>query len=172
MWKGRPGGRPFCCNAPFVANSPIFGSFVEKGALFGGGAGVARPPNQKELPAGSSNVHGGGSRIPVPLRGPDPSLAGSVGRNAAQAPPAPSLDAFPPHRFESYFLVPLRGPRTKKSSQLGAHAFLAEEVGFEPTEPCGSTVFKTAAFNHSAIPPVFKGATRPLGLSHATQDSI
>ena len=31
---------------------------------------------------------------------------------------------------------------------------LAEEVGFEPTEPCGSTVFKTAAFNHSAIPPV------------------
>jgi hypothetical protein len=30
---------------------------------------------------------------------------------------------------------------------------LAEEVGFEPTEPCGSTVFKTAAFNHSAIPP-------------------
>ena len=32
--------------------------------------------------------------------------------------------------------------------------YLAEEVGFEPTEPCGSTVFKTAAFNHSAIPPV------------------
>lgn len=30
---------------------------------------------------------------------------------------------------------------------------MAEEVGFEPTEPCGSTVFKTAAFNHSAIPP-------------------
>ena len=30
---------------------------------------------------------------------------------------------------------------------------LAEEVGFEPTEPFSSTVFKTAAFNHSAIPP-------------------
>ena len=30
---------------------------------------------------------------------------------------------------------------------------LAEEVGFEPTEPFGSTVFKTAAFNRSAIPP-------------------
>ena len=30
---------------------------------------------------------------------------------------------------------------------------LAEEVGFEPTVPCGTTVFKTAAFNHSAIPP-------------------
>ena len=31
--------------------------------------------------------------------------------------------------------------------------YLAEEVGFEPTVPCGTTVFKTAAFNHSAIPP-------------------
>ena len=30
---------------------------------------------------------------------------------------------------------------------------MAEEVGFEPTVPCGTTVFKTAAFNHSAIPP-------------------
>ena len=30
---------------------------------------------------------------------------------------------------------------------------LAEEVGFEPTVPLGTTVFKTAAFNHSAIPP-------------------
>ena len=37
---------------------------------------------------------------------------------------------------------------------------LAEEVGFEPTEPCGSTVFKTAAFNHSAIPPcIWLGAS-------------
>ncbi len=30
---------------------------------------------------------------------------------------------------------------------------MAEEVGFEPTEPRGSTVFKTAAFDHSATPP-------------------
>jgi hypothetical protein len=30
---------------------------------------------------------------------------------------------------------------------------LAEAVGFEPTEPCGSTVFKTAAIDHSATPP-------------------
>ncbi|MBN1276421.1 MAG: hypothetical protein JXA35_02930, partial [Deltaproteobacteria bacterium] len=27
-------------------------------------------------------------------------------------------------------------------------------VGFEPTIPLGITVFKTAAFNHSAIPPI------------------
>jgi hypothetical protein len=53
---------------------------------------------------------------------------------------------------------------------------LAEEVGFEPTEPCGSTVFKTAAFNHSAIPPRrfairqrwAQAATEP----NAAQDSI
>ena len=33
---------------------------------------------------------------------------------------------------------------------------LAERVGFEPTEPHGSTVFKTAAFDHSAISPLQK----------------
>ena len=30
---------------------------------------------------------------------------------------------------------------------------MAEGVGFEPTEPCGSAVFKTAAIDHSATPP-------------------
>ncbi len=30
---------------------------------------------------------------------------------------------------------------------------LAEGVGFEPTVPFGTAVFKTAALNHSAIPP-------------------
>ena len=29
---------------------------------------------------------------------------------------------------------------------------VAEEEGFEPPEPCGSTVFKTAAFDRSATP--------------------
>ena len=32
--------------------------------------------------------------------------------------------------------------------------FSAEEEGFEPPEPLGSTVFKTAAIDHSAIPPI------------------
>ncbi len=35
---------------------------------------------------------------------------------------------------------------------------MAEAVGFEPTEPCGSTVFKTAAFNLSATPPRMRAA--------------
>ncbi len=30
---------------------------------------------------------------------------------------------------------------------------LAERVGFEPTDPCGSTVFKTVAIDHSATSP-------------------
>ena len=30
---------------------------------------------------------------------------------------------------------------------------MAEGEGFEPPVPCGTTVFKTAAFDHSAIPP-------------------
>ena len=42
---------------------------------------------------------------------------------------------------------------------------MAEEVGFEPTEPCGSTVFKTAAFDHSAIPPLFIRLTNALSES-------
>ncbi len=28
-----------------------------------------------------------------------------------------------------------------------------EGVGFEPTDPCGSPVFKTGAINHSTTPP-------------------
>jgi hypothetical protein len=34
---------------------------------------------------------------------------------------------------------------------------LTEGVGFEPTDPCGSPVFKTGALNRSAIPPIFTG---------------
>jgi len=30
---------------------------------------------------------------------------------------------------------------------------MAEGVGFEPTVPCSTAVFKTAALNHSATPP-------------------
>ena len=35
---------------------------------------------------------------------------------------------------------------------------MAEGVGFEPTEPFGSPVFKTGAIDHSTTPPVFTGA--------------
>ena len=35
----------------------------------------------------------------------------------------------------------------------GAPALSAEREGFEPPDPCRSTVFKTAAIDHSAIFP-------------------
>jgi hypothetical protein len=43
---------------------------------------------------------------------------------------------------------------------------LAEGVGFEPTEPFGSAVFKTAAFNRSATPPLPAAA----GVSRSASD--
>ena len=42
---------------------------------------------------------------------------------------------------------------TKKSTPRGAFICMAVGQGFEPREPLGSTVFKTAAFDHSASPP-------------------
>ena len=42
---------------------------------------------------------------------------------------------------------------------------MAEGVGFEPTDPCGSPVFKTGALNRSAIPPIgFRCLIRELSL--------
>ena len=55
---------------------------------------------------------------------------------------------------------------------------LAEEEGFEPPEPCGSTVFKTAAFDRSATPLCFCGflgvqmyTFRPFWQIHAVENS-
>lgn len=43
--------------------------------------------------------------------------------------------------------------RTKKACSVAAGFFSAEAEGFEPPERCRSTVFKTAAIDHSATPP-------------------
>lgn len=40
-----------------------------------------------------------------------------------------------------------------KSTFLWRQLNMAEGVGFEPTVPCGTAVFKTAALSHSATPP-------------------
>ena len=58
-----------------------------------------------------------------------------------------------PHGWASRQAGPICVDGMKNARGYRACIDLAEEVGFEPTEPCGSTVFKTAAFNHSAIPP-------------------
>ena len=56
---------------------------------------------------------------------------------------------------------PLRGAlqsvnKKPRSSKLDAVfcCHVAEEEGFEPPVRCRTTVFKTAAIDHSAIPPV------------------
>ena len=41
----------------------------------------------------------------------------------------------------------------KKPAAVAAGFFSAEAEGFEPPERCRSTVFKTAAIDHSATPP-------------------
>ena len=47
------------------------------------------------------------------------------------------------------------GPRSRiqKKHPKGCFFCMAVGQGFEPREPLGSTVFKTAAFDHSASPP-------------------
>lgn len=46
----------------------------------------------------------------------------------------------------------------KNAAHLSGVLFVAEEVGFEPTDARTSTVFKTAALSHSAIPPYVKAS--------------
>ncbi len=48
-----------------------------------------------------------------------------------------------------------------KGAHLDSFIFSAEREGFEPPEPLSSTVFKTAAIDHSAISPKIgcKGTT-------------
>jgi hypothetical protein len=43
--------------------------------------------------------------------------------------------------------------RPPRPCVAGESSKLAEREGFEPPEPCGSPVFKTGAFGHSAISP-------------------
>ena len=46
-----------------------------------------------------------------------------------------------------------RWMKRKNPQPPAVTGFMAEMVGFEPTKPCGLTVFKTAAFNPSATSP-------------------
>ena len=45
--------------------------------------------------------------------------------------------------------------KLKKALQISVTPFSAESEGFEPPDPLRSTVFKTAAFDHSANSPKF-----------------
>ena len=45
--------------------------------------------------------------------------------------------------------------KLKKALQISVTPFSAESEGFEPPDPLRSTVFKTAAFDHSANSPKY-----------------
>ena len=52
------------------------------------------------------------------------------------------------------------GFRLEVSSSCGNDNGFAEGVGFEPTETCASTVFKTVPFVRSGIPPIVQRTAR------------
>jgi hypothetical protein len=52
--------------------------------------------------------------------------------------------------------VPFFVSKNKTPATKGNEGFLAENEGFEPPVPYGTTVFKTAAFDHSANSPLQK----------------
>ena len=55
--------------------------------------------------------------------------------------------------FICIFVCTIRINPYKSLIYRGFLKYLAERQGFEPREPLGSTVFKTAAIDHSAIFP-------------------
>ena len=76
--------------------------------------------------------------------------------------PAPKGSAIPPQSITPTpfspepAILPMAGKDLRDLSgrtPLQTSPCMAEVVGFEPTVPCGTTVFKTAAFDHSATPP-------------------
>ena len=129
------------------------------------------PRNEKRPGLPGASKPGGGSRIRglasrprtppsqarsgeflrTPRRGVLLTRVPALGERAAPAR-APRWGIDSPLGYRSSVRILLS--EMKSARGLRARVYLAEEVGFEPTEPCGSTVFKTAAFNHSAIPPL------------------
>ena len=63
---------------------------------------------------------------------------------------------------------------TKKEKPLRLQGFYhpAEEEGFEPPDLLQSTVFKTAAIDHSAIPPISAINVLTLSPSHLLRRSV
>ena len=51
------------------------------------------------------------------------------------------------------WIRPLSHVSNDRTDECQMQLLMAEDTGFEPAEPFGSTVFKTAAIDHSANPP-------------------
>ena len=71
-------------------------------------------------------------------------------------PASPGYCALPwaaTNKFASNTTGRLANDWIKKGRPIGRPLYMAERQGFEPWEGCPSTVFKTAAFDHSATSP-------------------
>ena len=66
-----------------------------------------------------------------------------------------NLQTSPNSKKQPHFWGTFGELKLKKALQISVTPFSAEREGFEPPDPLRSTVFKTAAFDHSAISPVF-----------------
>ncbi len=77
-------------------------------------------------------------------------------------------DCYADERFRAYIILPKYRPSNPKTTLLFKalkgicieECKVAERQGFEPWEALTSTVFKTAAFDHSATSPVLGGCAR------------
>ena len=74
-------------------------------------------------------------------------------RSEATKPPLRSGEVWRGQKRENAQHFHPSAPALKKPAATAAGFFSAEAEGFEPPERCRSTVFKTAAIDHSATPP-------------------
>ena len=65
-----------------------------------------------------------------------------------------NLQTSPNSKKQPHFWGTFGELKLKKASQISVTPFSAESEGFEPPDPLRSTVFKTAAFDHSANSPI------------------
>ena len=65
-----------------------------------------------------------------------------------------NLQTSPNSKKHPYFWGTFGELKLKKALQIPVTPFSAESEGFEPPDPLRSTVFKTAAFDHSANSPI------------------
>ena len=65
-----------------------------------------------------------------------------------------NLQTSPNSKKQPHFWGTFGELKLKKALQISVTPFFAESEGFEPPDPLRSTVFKTAAFDHSANSPI------------------
>ena len=141
--QSRPAGRMLGDREGRRRHQPLFGE-----------GNVSLLPSSSGISPAATSLEKGMTTIPLPpgfrrakaLRHPSP-LRGAMNKLGAKR-----QSPFPEGRGWGWGNVDRIYPSDDAKSQRSA-GFEAEEEGFEPPVPCSTTVFKTAAIDHSAIPP-------------------